>query len=106
MTYEIAEKLVSLDKSNIFKNWNEYTGISKETFLEGIKWLCEEPIRYPEGHKWQGLLRRELGIKKNGELVHLRRHYGEGHICVFYEDKKLGSRFWGGHVSLSADDRI
>ena len=105
MTYEIAKKIVEAGESKIFQNWNEFTGISAEDFLEGIKWLCEEPIRYPEGHKSAGKLRRELGIRKSGELVRLRRVYGKCGLCSFYEDKPLGE-LWANGVSLSADDHI
>ena len=104
MEYAIAKKIVEAGDSRIFKNWHEFTGISQQDFLDGLKWLCEEPKRYPEGHVFAGKLRRELGIRKNGELVRLRRVYFDG-VCAFYEDKPLGP-LWVDGVSLSAEDHV
>lgn len=104
MDYEIAKKIVEAGDSKIFKNWHEHTGVSKEDFLAGIEWLCEEPKRYPADHRYAGLLRRELGICKNGQLVHLRRVYPKG-LCAFYEDKPFGE-LWSNGISLSADDWV
>ena len=94
MDYEIAKKIVEAGDSKIFK----------EDFLAGIEWLCEEPKRYPADHRYAGLLRRELGIRKNGQLVHLRRVYPKG-LCAFYEDKPFGE-LWSNGISLSADDWV
>lgn len=44
MDYEIAKKIVEAGDSKIFKNWHEHTGVSKEDFLAGIEWLCENVI--------------------------------------------------------------
>lgn len=107
MTYEIAKKIVSAGDSKIFQNWHDFAGITEEDFLEGIHWLCEER-RYPKGHKWAGLLRRELGCTKDG-LVKLRRVYTSdgcgGWLCTLYECRPMGC-LWRGYVSLSADDRV
>lgn len=108
MTYEIAKKIVEAGDSKLFLNWHLHTGISAEDFLEGIKWLCEEPIRYPaddRNYYAAGRLRRELGIRRDGTLVHLKRTYGKGGACAIYEDKP-GGALWYGLPSLSAADRI
>lgn len=104
MKYEIAKKIVEAGDSRIFKNWHEFTGITEQAFLDGLKWLCEEPQRYPAGHEYAGKLRRELGIRKNGQIVRLRRVYPKG-VCTFYEDKPFGE-LWTNGISLSAEDHI
>lgn len=105
MTYEMARQLVEKNKSKTFNDWNEHTGITKEVFLDGIKWLCEEPIYYPADHIYKGKLRRELGIQEDGTLVHLVRVYlREGQAS--YEDKPLGRIWCRSAVSITAIDGI
>ena len=113
MRYETVEKIVESNGSRIYADWNEHTGISKETFLEGIKWLCEEPHCYPHDHpnRWaRGKLIRELGIRRDGALVYMRRVYGVEGICSFYNwnpaHNRLSQLARGVEASLSVRDRV
>lgn len=105
--YERVVERVNNGTSVIFENWHEHTGISKEKFLEGIKWLYEEPVYFPSDKRLHNhdKLRRQLGINNDGTLVYLDRVYFEnGDFCGFY-DTKTHHR-WYGNTSLNADDRI
>lgn len=93
--YEIKKMIVEKGESAIFKNWHEHEGITMEDFLEGLKWLCEDP------RDERGRLTRELGCHK-GKVVKLRRV--NNLITVFYEVDS-GLRY-GGYVSISARDRV
>jgi len=64
---EIAKKIVASGKSTIFKNWHKKTGIEEKEFLNGLKWLYEEPFDD------YGNMTRELQIEKNGKLHYLER---------------------------------
>lgn len=64
---EIAKKIVTSGKSAIFNNWHEKTGIEEKEFLNGLKWLYEEPFDN------YGNMTRELQIEKNGKLHYLER---------------------------------
>lgn len=107
--FVIKEKIVRAGNSKIFQNWHEYTGIDMETFIDGLRWLCDDPL--PEGK-----LSRELGsTTKAPYIVKLERQYGLEGLCAFYEQDT--HRLWSGsglskdglslgHVSISAKDRI
>lgn len=41
--FEVKKKLVEEDKSRVYQNWHEYQGINKEDFINGLKWLCDDP---------------------------------------------------------------
>lgn len=64
---EIAKKIVTSGKSTIFNNWHEKTGIEEKEFLNGLKWLYEEPFDN------YGNMTRELQIDKTGKLHYLKR---------------------------------
>lgn len=100
--YEIAEKIVRKGESNVFKNWNT-RGVSIEDFLDGLKWLYEDPMEdFGDGRV---RMTRELGCTSDGELVKLKRvHNKNGEFVGFYRiDTDL---LWNGHVSISCRDRI
>lgn len=64
------KKYVLRGKCELFEEWNAYTGVTKEDFLQGLDWLFEDtepekPIR-------------ELVCTHDGKLHHYRR--------VYYED--------------------
>lgn len=100
--FDIKKKIVEAGNSKIFNNWHEHTGLSKEDFLAGLAWLCEDP------RDEKGRLTRELGCKK-GVLHKLRRchekvGYDEYIATIRYEDGRLWDKQSG--VSISADDNI
>ena len=96
--YEIKEKIVREGKSRIFSNWSKTAGITMEAFLDGLRWLCEDPM--PEGR-----MTRELGCKVKDGLHRLaRRYYEDGSFAGFYDSES--GRIWSGNVSISCKDRI
>lgn len=71
MKFDIIKEKVEKGKCQIFNNWHEFTGVSAEDFLNGVKWLYAAE----EGNT--GTLRYELGCTKKGEIVRLERRYME-----------------------------
>ena len=88
MKLENKIKPVNEDKSKIFNNWNCHTGITKDKFIEALKWLEEDPMIDVAVVK---RLSREIGCKANGELIHGKRVYlKNGEFCRIYpEDTNL-----------------
>lgn len=101
--YEIKEKIVKKGESKIFKNWNEFSGVSMEDFLKGLKWVCEDP----EEDFGNGIIRmtRELGCRPNGELVKLKRANSKtGDFLGFYIIET--GLLWNGNVSINCRERV
>ena len=109
---EIAKKIVTSGKSTIFNNWHEKTGIEEKEFLNGLKWLYEEPFDN------YGNMTRELQIDITGKLHYLERliDHDTG-IVSFFENGFAAQRTdteedeeWGeipvDRPSLSCRDRI
>ena len=104
--YGAKEMIVRKGGSRIFQNWNEWAGISMEDFLEGLKWVCGDPLNE------FGRMTRELGCiipggaeKGKGTLVKLvRGYYADGSFRGFYHEDT--GMFWEGRVSISAKDNI
>lgn len=119
--FEIKEKIVRKGESRIFNNWHENAGIEMEDFIDGLRWLCDDPM--PGGR-----LTRELGCicradagmtdeqraiwytgpKPEGvvRLYRLTRVYDKDGHCAFYDDE---GRLWGHSAecaSISARDRV
>lgn len=95
--YAIKEKIVKAGNSEIFNKWHEY-GVSEEDFLNGLKWLCEDPLI------GRGRLTRELGCTPDGKLVKLKRVLIKGQLTAFYEEET--GYHWDYNVSISARDRV
>lgn len=97
--FEVKKRIVESGNSQVFNNWHENAGVSKEDFLTGLKWLCEDPE--PDGR-----MSRELGCQRDGTLVRLtRKYYDNGDFAGFYDMSKTGYRLWSG-VSISVRDHI
>ena len=121
-TYTIKEKIVKSGNSRVFNAWHESADITMEAFLDGLRWLCDDPM--PDGR-----LTRELGcIRKAGagmtpeqieqfgipeqregvaRLYRLTRAYDKnGKFLGFYDET---GHIWGHSAdcaSLSARDRV
>ena len=112
--YATKEKIVKAGNSKIFNIWHE-RGVSEEDFLEGLKWVCDDPL-------WdKGWLTRELGCERDGRLVKLDRICdrltgqailceSEGNLkrrwCYYsYYDEETGF-IRGARYSLNARDRV
>ena len=100
--FEIKKKIVLSGGSKIFQNWHDHAGISMDAFINGLEWLCGDPLNEREQ------MTRELGCMvriDNGELVRLIRvYYKNGDFAGFYRDDT--KTLWEGHVSISVRDRI
>lgn len=100
------ERLVKTGRSKIFENWHAFAGVSLDDFLEGLRWVCEDP----EQDFGDGKIRmtRELGCKPDGTLVRLeRKNLESGDFYGFYEIET--GHLWvsaNGCVSINCRDRI
>lgn len=63
---------VKTSKSKTFNNWHEFTGISENSYIAALKWLSEDPMTVINGKEQ---LSRQVGCKRNGELVYGKRYY-------------------------------
>lgn len=99
-------KLVEEGKSRIFKDWNHHAGITKEDFIEGLKWVCSDPCDGSTGGQ-PGRLTRELGCRPERGLIRIKRQYDyETGVLAFYEIET--GQLWSksGTASISARDAI
>ena len=104
MKLENKIKLVNEGKSKVFNNWTYQTGITKDKFIEALKWIEEDPRTVVAGVK---KLSREIDCKANGELIHGKRFYlKNGEFCGIYpEDTNLTLQDFP-KVSINKKDRI
>lgn len=86
--FEAKKKLVKEDKSEIFKEWNEFSGITKEEFINGIKWLESDPMIEVDGEK---RVSREIGCKEDGSLVYGEIYYIKGFRIIYPINLNLSS---------------
>lgn len=104
MKLENKIKLVNEGKSKVFNNWTYQTGVTKDKFIEALKWLEEDPMTSVAGIK---RLSREIGCKANSELIHGKRFYlKNGKFCGIYpEDTNLTLQGFP-KVSINKEDWI
>lgn len=98
--YEKIEKRVRAGESKIFQNWHENAGVSVEAFLDAVKWLSEDPML--DGYR----VTREIGCKRNGELVKIRRVYDRGTGLVGFYELESGMECGGRWPSVNINDRF
>lgn len=108
--YSLKEKIVKRGESKTFDNWKKFANITEFDFLEGLKWLCDDPLTE------DGKLTRQLGCHiGTHRVVKLKRVYGPECLCSFYEVET--GKLWGGsgmlpngmaagRISISMQDRI
>ncbi len=121
--YEIKEKIVLAGESKVFNSWHENAGVTMEDFLDGLRWLCDDPMP-------GGKLSRELGCVRFADSGYTqeqkemwgpftphrpgvdglhrltRSYYSDGSFAGFFDEN--GMR-WGGttdYASISARDRV
>lgn len=119
--YEIKAKIVRAGASRVFNSWHENSGISMEDFLEGLRWLCDDPMT--DGHPTRelGCIRKAdtgytpeqlaiLGEVEDGENVGLHRltrsYHRDGSFAGFYDEDGL---VWGkgsDRASINRLDRV
>ena len=97
--YETKKKIAEANGSKVQKNWEEFAGVTKEKFIEGLKWLCESEVD-ENNHTL-----RELGCSRKEGLVKLYRVYDDGNnFRGFYRCDN--NHIYMNNVSLSPRDRI
>lgn len=118
--YEIKEKIVRAGGSKIFKNWHDFAGITMEEFLDGLRWLCDDPMPNGKLYRQLGCIAPEdAGLTDEQKKMwgtsssHLpgtagihrlsRCYYSDGSLAGFYY--KDGTK-WTGYVSLNAKDGV
>lgn len=88
--FDIKKRIVESGNSTIFAQWQRFCpSLTKEKFIENLKWLCEDP-----GIEINGTMKmlRELGLTPTG-IIHINRcYYEDGSFSGFYHDGKL----WNG----------
>ena len=115
--YEIAKKIVESGDSKIFKMWHDEVGVTQEEFLDGLKWLYEDPgLERDENGSRVKPLERELGCQYGRGLVRLKRvKFFDG--IRFCEESGASWGYGGARmledgsyrntcVSINAEDRI
>lgn len=91
MNFETCKKIVEAGSSKVFENWKALAPITKEDFLDALKWICKDP---EDGGANGDKMTREVGLTPNG-IVKLKRAYGIDDTCAFY---KQDGRRWEGAV--------
>ena len=59
---DIKVKLVESGKSKVFAKWQELGLITKEEFIENLKWVCEDPLDE------KGKLTREIALEISNDM--------------------------------------
>lgn len=59
---DIKVKLVESGKSKVFAKWQELGLITKEEFIENLKWVCEDPLDE------KGRLTREIALEISNDM--------------------------------------
>lgn len=78
--FEAKKKLVNEDKSEVFKEWNEFSGITKEEFIKGLKWLESDPMVEVDGKERES---RAIGCKKDGTLEYGEIYYFKNFKAIY-----------------------
>lgn len=97
--YEKIEKRVRSGESKVFQNWHDNTGISMENFLEAAKWLSEDPMD-------EFRTTREIGCKRTGELVKIKRVYDHGTGMTTFYELESGMECGGRWPQVNINDRF
>ena len=88
--FDIKKRIVEAGKSSVLTRWQTFCpALTKEEFLENLKWLCEDPGVEVGG---QMKMSRELGLTPDGIIRVNRTYYEDGSFCGFYANRKL----WNG----------
>lgn len=78
--FEAKKKLVNEDKSEVFKEWNEFSGITKEEFIKGLKWLESDPMVLVDGKERES---RAIGCKKDGTPEYGEIYYFKNFKAIY-----------------------
>lgn len=86
--FAAKKRLVNEGKSEIFKEWNEFSGIQKEEFIKGLKWLEMDPMVEIDGVP---KVSREIGCKEDGTLIYGEIYYVDGFRMIYPLNVNLSS---------------
>jgi len=84
--FEAKKKLVNEGKSYLFKE--EFEGISKEEFVQGLKWIESDPLVEVNG---EARVSRAIGRSKDGKIMYGEVHYFNGFRKIYPLDLSLSS---------------
>lgn len=70
--YYLKRKYVQQNQSKLFQKWHDTSDITKQEFLKGLRWLCEDPCCAGRN---RNLETRELCLLVNGRIAMLYRQY-------------------------------
>ena len=114
-------RIVKAGDSRVFNSWHKNAGVTMEDFLDGLRWLCEDPMT-------DGRLTRELGCIRRAETGYTpdqlallgnleqpagiglhrltRAYYDNGDFAGFYdEDGTLWAK-GSDRASINVHDRV
>ena len=119
--YEIKSKIVKAGDSRVFNSWHENADVTMEDFLDGLRWLCEDPMTGGRLTRELGCIRRadtgytpdQLALLGNLEQpagigLHrlTRAYYDSGDFAGFYdEDGALWAK-GSDRASINLHDRV
>lgn len=92
--YTAIERKVRTKNCKILNEWQKFSKISDDDFLEGVRWLLDDPL---DVHPREGRHTREIGLTPKGWVkLSAVGLLGDGTGCVLYEwDSGV---FWSGAV--------
>lgn len=121
--YSTKEKIVMNDGSKVFKNWNQFGMISKNEFLEALKWVCMDPMD-------NGRITRKIGLEVTKDMTNKILSEKNSKFANAYNENNLKGRIvrlylvnnayydadsrefkgllnaWDGRITISCRDRI
>ena len=83
--YEVKERIVKSGTSKVFDDWAVHEGITMEQFLDGLRWICDDPCT-------DGRVTRDIGCK-HGKVVKITRAFDScGGVELYGEDGRSWNR--------------
>lgn len=75
--FEIKKRIIESGESSVLKEWQRYSSISKEDFLEAVEWVCQDPFDA------RGRITRKIGLEQDRIVKLDVVHFSVG-ITAFY----------------------
>ena len=98
MRYQAIERKVRNEECKILNRWKTHSTVTDDEFLEGVKWILEDP--FDERNR----LTREIALSPTG-IVYLDRIYDDRRGMMVFSHN--GETWFGEHfeVETSGKDR-
>jgi hypothetical protein len=87
--FDYKKKLIENDMSKVLKEWQKYSSITKEDFLQAVEWVCRDT--FDEFNRET----RKIGLESDRIVKLGVRHYFDG-PTIFYDIES--GLTWGGAV--------